>query len=670
MFAGMLLVPAWQWPEAPLLLWVPRWLQPEFVAWLLACPQGFSRCGQAEAYSAHVLQRLEELHRWVKRGPDVDVEREVLAVFARSKSALPLYFAEGSLRRHAELRGQLLSRALVPASDRFDSVVTPRAGRKLRVGIINRHLGPQTETYTTLPTFEQLDPERFEVTLFVHRSGDSALEAYCGKQASELRVLTGSLEAQVAALRAAALDVAVFGTNLTAICNEVTRLALHRVAPLQVANNSSCITSGLPNIDLYVSGSLAEAPGAAGNFSERLGLLPGPAHAFNYEAEGAVATAICTRAEFGLPSDAIVFVSAANYFKIIPEMQETWARLLAAVPGAYLLLHPFNPNWASEYPVCRFQEEFGGVLASHGVAPSRWAVSTRPFPTRADVKTLLELGDIYLDTYPFAGVNSLVDPLELGLPVVAWEGATFRSRMGAALLRELEVPELIAENRADYLRIAQRLANESDYRESCAGVIRARMGRTPVFLDPLAASEAFGDLIETAYDELVEVGREAFRARREPIRAMGKARTESEGTLVADMTRAREILAASPADPHARHAVGRALVDSGRPARAVTYLLGALQADEGNGRLWIDVARALQANGQLREALQALEAGLRIDQTMREGWTLYAGVARTLGAWQLAQEAEEVARQMALPENGAGQRSESRWQSASNLPPS
>jgi protein O-GlcNAc transferase len=648
LLGAMLLVPAWRLPDAPPLLMVPEWLLPDYVEWLFSAPQGFCEVGDTEAYAHHTLQRLEELVRWVNRSPGLTKEADVLAVFART-SVIPLYFSESALRRHAELRGRLLMRAFHQSGDVFDVIPSPREGRRLRVGVVSRHFGPQTETYCTLPNFEQLDPARFDVILFANRTTDTVLENYCREHASDFFLLPEDIDGQLSMLRAAALDIVVFGTNVTAVFNEVTRIALHRTAPLQVVNVSSCITSGLPEADLYVSGTLTEMSGAEANFTERLGLMPGPAHAFNYEADREEAQVPCTRAQFDIPDDAFLFVSGSNYYKIIPEIQHTWARLLAAVPGSRLLLHPFNPNWSSSYPIKRFRAEFERVLADHGVDVSRLAISTLRFPSRTDVKGLLGLGDMYLDTFPFGGVTSLVDPLELGLPVVVWEGKTFRSRMGAALIRQLDLPDLIATNGNDYQAIALKVATDPVHREACRNRIREKMENSPLFLDPLAASEAFGDVIEKAYDELVAVGPVAFRASREPLLAAAGASAEFSDSRLGldDVGAAREKLRSAPADPVARHVIGRSLLNAGHTKRAVTYLLAALQGEEKNAGLWLDVARALKADGQLGEALQALEAGLKIDQTLLEGWVLFAELAHTLGSAEIAREAAGVARQLA-----------------------
>jgi protein O-GlcNAc transferase len=627
LLAAMLLVPAAQWSGAPALKDVPRGLWASYTAWLFHTPQGFCAVGQVSAYAAHYLCRLHELVALVEAEPRARHIQTALQMFTALNNSIPLYFAEGSLRKHMELRGRLLA-----AAGRVDSrtqfPTAPRNGRRLRIGFINRHFAPQTETYTTLPTFEQLDPARFDVKLFVHRNLGTTLENYAAARAASFTVLPANLEEQLHILRAAALDVVVFGTNVTAVCHEVTLLALHRVAPLQVVNNSSCTTSGLPEIDLYVSGTATEHESAPSHFSERLGLLQGPAHAFNYKADQQAPKSNWTRAALGLPEDSVVFVSAANFYKIIPEMREAWARLLAAVPGSRLLLHPFNPNWSSSYPIKRFCAEFETVLAAHGVSSDRLVVSSLRFPSRYDVAELLKVGDLYLDSFPFAGVNSLIDPLEIGLPVVTLEGESFRSRMGAALLRNLGLNELIAADAAAYHGLCVRLAGDPAARAALSTRINAAMERQPLFLDTLAASDAFGALLEQAYDELASRGREAFRRDNRPI--IG---SDVFSTVF-------------------RQARGRALLDAGEANRATDYFLNAIQQDDVNPSLWRDLAEALSRSDRISEAVEALQTCLQLDARHIPGWQLLAELSKTLGHGELLAEAKAMLGTLQAPASG------------------
>lgn len=656
LLATMAVIPAWQWSDSPILEKVPMWLWSIFSSYVFYSPQGFSAVGQADAYANHYLMRLEELARLTEANRGSSAVRSALDSYLKSSSCIPLYFVSGSLKRHYQLRARIL--ALLNDTVRQEPLPAYSAeGRKLRIGFINRHFAPQTESYTTLPMFEHLDPDRFEVLLFVHLKSDTPLENYARSRVSDFRLLPGSIEEQVQVLKDAMLDVAVYATNVTAVYHEVTRLALFRVAPLQMVNNSSCTTTGMSEIDLYVSGTLTESKEAADHFVERLGLVPGPAHAFNYEMDKQAPTVSIVRSDLGIPADAFVFATAANYFKIIPEMQLSWARLLQSVPNSYLLVHPFNPNWSSQYPIKRFCSDFDSVLRAHGVDGKRLIVSSTKFPSRTDVKELLRVGDVYLDTYPFGGVNSLVDPLEIGIPCVTWEGTTFRSRMGSALLRALGLEELVAGDESNYLALCRRLASDGAWRESLTTRIRAEMEKNPIFLDSLAASDAFGILVETAYAEMSELGAKAFRARRDPIIlgcAIDAAEAERQATdaiaqarLEEACTHARMLLAINPNGSRARHLLGKALLLQEKTERALIYLLAALNGSEGDALLWEDVAIALKKAGRMDEALKALEASLRLDQARLDGWLLLGRWAKEVGHAEMHKEVCEVARQLA-----------------------
>jgi protein O-GlcNAc transferase len=650
--AAMLIGPAWQSPTAPPLDTIPDWLWGDYADWLFTVPQRFTALGQTGSYAAFVLPRMENLLHWVERNSGSAIVRIAHAAYIKRATALPVYFSTGNLKRYSEVHARLTGLAYCGKNRADELVPTPRDGRRLRVGFVNRHFGSQTETYTTLPSFEHLDPQQFEVVLFALYAAGTPLEKYAESRGQEYYLLPDELDQQLTILRAAALDVVVFGTNVTGPINEVTRLALHRIAPLQVVNNSSCITSGMPEVDLYISGSLTETADAPVQFSERLGLLPGPAHAFNYEIDRAAPTTTWTREGLGLPEDAVVFVSAANFYKLIPEMQHAWARLLKAVPDSRLLVHPFNPNWSKSYSIERFCADFDGVLAQYGIDPIRLVVSSVRFPSRSDVKELLRVGDIYLDTFPFGGVNSMVDPLELGLPVIAWEGDSFRSRMGASLLRTLGLDELIAKDEASYLTLAARLAADPVLRKNLGERIRAKMDAQPIFLDSLAASDACGDLLTTAYDELCRVGRKVFRETRTPLTAAACAASETAlaagetalgvGDLATAAQQARTVLRSSPAHPGARHLLGRTLLTEQNAGRAALYLLAALPHQTNNAALWFDVALALRGNNQTAQAIEAIEGCLRVDEGRVDAWLLLADLALAAGLPDMARDTAQV----------------------------
>src|SRR5262249_33285512 len=150
----------------------------------------------------------------------------------------------------------------------------------------------------------------------------------------------------------------------------------HRLARIQITLVTSCATSGMRHMDYYLSGRLSEpAEGAQDHYTEKLLLVDGPAHCYDFATERRSASPNGpTRASLGIPPEAVVFASGANFFKVIPEVQEVWIQILERSPGSYLLLYPFNPNWSSSYPVGRFLERFKKSAAARGIAPERLIV--------------------------------------------------------------------------------------------------------------------------------------------------------------------------------------------------------------------------------------------------------------------------------------------------------
>jgi hypothetical protein len=120
-------------------------------------------------------------------------------------------------------------------------------------------------------------------------------------------------------------------------------------------------------------------------------------------------------------------------------------------------------------------------------------------PNRADVLERLKLGDVYLDSYPFAGATSLLDPLTSGLPTVAMGGSTFRSRVGLALLKELQLDELIVENEESYIELAIALCTNRELRQQNSTLIEQRMQSNPKFLDSRTYSAQRGTLFQELF---------------------------------------------------------------------------------------------------------------------------------------------------------------------------
>ncbi|MBN2035323.1 MAG: hypothetical protein JW768_01140 [Chitinispirillaceae bacterium] len=82
-------------------------------------------------------------------------------------------------------------------------------------------------------------------------------------------------------------------------------------------------------------------------------------------------------------------------------------------------------------------------------------------------------GAFSLDSYPFGGFNSIIDPLYLKKPVIAWETGRAYSRFASATLEIIGMQELIARNRDEYIEKTVRLINDDGYRKAMTGKVAA-----------------------------------------------------------------------------------------------------------------------------------------------------------------------------------------------------
>jgi FkbM family methyltransferase len=523
LLAAMLLARNFEMPIVTDVEQLPDWFRPTYFALLLESPQVFNQPGEVERYVDFLEELTEVVHRLWVRTPNAHAKpavRELATLYATRANLTQAYFSPRNLRTLYEKRGEIISTFLVSQGVQTLAAIPPDIGaeaRKIKLGIFAHRFTPGTETYFTLSHFEHLDRQRFEVTLYALASSEHPLEQYCASRADRMVILDpADLSSQVRKIRADRLDILLISTNMTTHTIASTLLGSVRLAPIQVASVSSPVTTGARHTDVLLSAAWNEpASDAQQHYTEHLELLPGSVNYYAYNHDHDPVTIDVSRERLGIPADALVFFSAANFYKIVPELSESWAKILAAVPNSILLLMPFNPNWGSNYQRLPFLARIQQQLRANGVAPDRLRV-IETVPTRADVHCIVGLADIYLDAYPFAGACSMLDSILAGVPAVVRRGGVGRSNHGAALLRMVGLDELSCDSDAEYIGMAIALANSAANRNRIREHLRTLKQETiPVYYDtPLFASR-----VGTALERL----HEQYRSRYENLAADGVA---------------------------------------------------------------------------------------------------------------------------------------------------
>ncbi len=480
---------------------LPEWLMDPAMTYLLLRRNYFTWPGDVERHCAHldnvVASALKSIQVSDPKKADMIAAHCLLHL-----DFVPFYFQQGNPRPIIEKRGCLFQ-SLYPPSR---SILPPpsfgpaAAKGRIRLGVLRPHFEHGAETCATLPIFEHLDRSRFDITLLAMKTTQDPLAEYCASRADRAVVLSDDLEESARAIRDYDLDLLFYGTNMSCSISALTVMGTERLARVQVSSICSPFSTGLPEMDVFIAGTLAEPDASAENdYSEELVRMEGSAVCFSFSDRPRPSGLPLDRASLGIPGSAVVFASGANFYKLLPELRESWVKILAATPGSRLLIYPFSPGWGTAYASGELFESLKRLFHAHGVDKSR-LISVATLPSSGDVLELLRSADIYLDSFPYSGATSLQDPLEVGIPIVAMDGRTHRFAQASAFLRELGLEELIARDPDDYVELAVKLGSDADYRLAIGQRIQAGMAAKPPFLD----SVAFAKKISPIFEAIVE----------------------------------------------------------------------------------------------------------------------------------------------------------------------
>lgn len=464
----------------------------------------FQEIGDADNYYECVEGLVDSLHTSISSNYTSVLWYQVVSDFTQFSNFIPIYFNEKNLRHIYIKRAEIIELFLRLNHHEIDYTFVERSvsRKKIRLGILAAHFTPSAETFAYLPIYEYLSRD-FEVILYSLTKTGHQLEQYCQLSANEFKLLPQELLQQVNTIRADDLDILFIATNVTAVTNPICLLATHRLARIQVTSGGSVVTTGMRNIDYYISGTLTDpSPTAQDQYQEKLIKIEGSAHCFSYGTEEGKLTTPVERNNLGIPTDAVVFISGANYFKIVPELMETWTKIISRVSNSVLVLLPFGPNWSKNYPKTDFINHLNSTLSNHGLTTERLIVlDPQPVPNREDMKEYYKIADVYLDSYPFGGTTSLIEPLQVNLPVITRQGNCFRSAMGAAIVQTLNISDLVADSEEVYIKLAVALGNNSELRHEKSAEIKARMQGNPSFLNSRSYSAKIGSLFQEIFSK-------------------------------------------------------------------------------------------------------------------------------------------------------------------------
>lgn len=432
----------------------------------------------SSAAAEKFMHSLEDLAAWAA------LNAEKLGKCAGSNQPFYLAYRPGdvgaALSRYGDLMGPAAAAYWQPDARRASAPRAPPA--RTRVLVVSGHVRQHPVWEVILRgMIEHLDRQRFEIIVYHTGSTCDAETLWARARVDHFVQGPKPVKAWLDEMRHDVPDVIFYPE--VGMDPATSALAALRLAPLQIAAWGHPVTTGLPSMDLFLSGELLEGSGAEQHYREQLIRLPG--------------TGVCTRmaVQTAQPWEGperarniVRFTVCQQPIKFDPADDVLLTRIAQEVgPCEFWLATPEKLHWAA----IRLRDRVAAAFRAAGLDPDAYLRVTPWLPREQFVGFLDEM-DIYLDCPAFSGYTTAWQAIHRGLPIITLEGRYLRQRLAAALLRQIGREDQIAVTHDGYVEIARRLATEiltgEDRGEARRDAIRRAAPRTD---GNVAAVEAF-----------------------------------------------------------------------------------------------------------------------------------------------------------------------------------
>lgn len=352
-------------------------------------------------------------------------------------------------------------------------------GRRIRLGILSRHLGNHTIGKLNIGIAQKLDRKRFELVVlrpaaqadFLSRSFDE-----CASRVITLPLDLASARRMVADARLDALFYPDIGMDPFTYL-----LAFARLARVQFTTWGHPVTTGIPNMDYFISTRHAEPEGGQRFYSEKLVELE---NAPSYYYRPRDPSGFDVRRQLGLGAQDRLYACLQTLYKMHPDFDRALVEVLRRDPGGRILL--------IAAPQSTWNERLRRRLAREGPDVADRIVFM-PAVSLPDYLAALRDADALLDTFHFGGGNSSYESFGISSPVVTLPGERMRGRVTAALYAQMGQSRWIARSAEHFVALALQLAHERGMRAEWRREIAEGAGR---FLENDAVVREYEDFVE------------------------------------------------------------------------------------------------------------------------------------------------------------------------------
>ena len=339
-------------------------------------------------------------------------------------------------------------------------------GAPLRIGYLSSDFHQHATALLLVEMLEAHDRTRFELHAYSHGTPDKGLMRHRLQRAFHAfhDIQAWDDEQAARAIHADGIHILVDLKGYTA--GSRTLLLSWRAAPIQVSFLGYPGTLGQSFVDYLISDRFVTPHAAQPAYSEALACLP---HSYQPHGRATRRDKPPSRADVGLPDEALVLCCFNQAWKFTPEVFDIWCTLMHAAPDSVLwLLHDE-----------RAQGNLRQEAMARGIAPHRLVFA--PDTTQAAHLARLQLADLVLDTWPYNAHTTASDALCAGVPVLTCAGDTFASRVAGSLLHAVGMPALVTHTAQAYEAMALALVTDRPRLQALRHQLHTRIPDAPLF---------------------------------------------------------------------------------------------------------------------------------------------------------------------------------------------
>lgn len=340
--------------------------------------------------------------------------------------------------------------------------------RRLKIGYVSPDLRRHSVGFFFLPLIAAHHHAEFEIYCYAEVKQPDETTKQIRTHADHWFSTVGQTDMAVAEkVHSDQIDILVDLAGHTA--NNRLGVFAARPAPIQVTWLGYPNTTGLTTIDYRLTDNIADPAEAADHlYSETLVRLPQGFLCYGPPEDAPDIS--------GLPATETGRITFGS-FNALPKMNAAviavWSEIMRQVPASHLLL---KCKQLADAPTL---QTYLDVFARHGIGADRIRMLAHT-PSFREHLAWYNNVDIGLDPFPYNGTTTTCEALWMGVPVVTLRGERHSARVGASILSNIGLTDLIAETEEQYAIKAIKLATNMERLQKLRSEMRDRITSSPI----------------------------------------------------------------------------------------------------------------------------------------------------------------------------------------------